>query len=131
MKIVVDMNLSPEWVSVLKSAGHEPIHWSQVGAFNAPDREIMEWARTNNYLVFTHDLDFGAILAATDANSPSVFQIRTQDVSPKTLSALVVSSLKQFEKRLNEGALVTVNKKQSKVRVLPLKMAKSGSVLDI
>ena len=38
MKIVVDMNLSP----------HEPMHWSQVGAANAPDREIMEWARTNN-----------------------------------------------------------------------------------
>ena len=81
----------------------------------------MEWARTNNHVVFTHDLDFGAILAATDANSPSVFQIRTQDVSPRTLSAVVLSSLKQFKERLNEGALVTVNEKQSRVRVLPLK----------
>lgn len=121
MKIVIDMNLSPQWMAILKSAGHEPIHWSQVGAINAPDREIMKWARTNNYVVFTHDLDFGTILAATGAKSPSVFQIRTQDVSPKTLSAVVLSSLKQFEERLNEGALVTVNEKQSRVRVLPLK----------
>lgn len=72
-------------------------------------------------VVFTHDLDFGAILAATDANSPSVFQIRSQDVSPKRLSALVLSSLKQFEERLNEGALVTVNEKQARVRLLPLR----------
>jgi predicted nuclease of predicted toxin-antitoxin system len=121
MKIVIDMNLSPQWVIVLKSAGHEAIHWSQVGAVNAPDREIMEWARTNNHVVFTHDLDFGAILAATNANSPSVFQIRTQDVSPKTLSAVVLSSLKQFKVRLDEGALVTVNEKQSRVRILPIK----------
>jgi predicted nuclease of predicted toxin-antitoxin system len=121
MKIVIDMNLSPQWVPILKSAGCEPIHWSQVGAANAPDREIMEWARTNHHVVFTHDLDFGAILAATDANSPSVLQIRTQDVSPKTLSAVVLSSLKQFEEQLNEGALVTVNEKQSRARLLPLK----------
>ncbi len=88
---------------------------------NAPDREIMEWARTNNHVVFTHDLDFGAILAATDANSPSVFQIRIQDVSPKALSTFVLSTLKQFEERLNEGALVTVNWKQARAHLLPLK----------
>jgi len=121
MKIVIDMNLSPQWVPILKSAGHEPIHWSQVGADNAPDREIMKWARNNNHVVFTHDLDFGALLAATNANSPSVIQVRTQDVSPKTLSAVVLSSLKQFEDRLIEGALVTVKQKQSRARVLPLR----------
>jgi len=121
MKIIIDMNLSPQWVSVLKSGGHEPIHWSQVGASNAPDREIMEWARTNNHVVFTHDLDFGAILAATDANSPSVFQIRTQDISPKILSGIVLSSLKQFKERLAKGALVSVNEKQARARLLPLK----------
>jgi predicted nuclease of predicted toxin-antitoxin system len=121
MKLVIDMNLSPQWVSVLKSAGHEPIHWSQVGAANATDREIMEWARTNNHVVFTHDLDFGAILASTDADSPSVFQVRAQDISPKTLAGLVLSSLKKFEERLNEGALVTVNEKQARAHILPIR----------
>jgi predicted nuclease of predicted toxin-antitoxin system len=29
------------------------------------DRTIMEWSLTNGYIVFTNDLDFGAILAAT------------------------------------------------------------------
>ncbi len=121
MKIVIDMNLSPQWVPLLKTAGHEPIHWSQIGLANASDREIMEWARNNEHIVFTHDLDFSAILAATDANFPSVFQIRTQDVSPKKLSSIVLSLLKQFEGKLAEGALVTVNEKQSRVRILPLR----------
>ncbi len=42
----------------------------------------MEWAKTNSHIVFTHDLDFGAILAATNAIAPSVIQVRTQDVMP-------------------------------------------------
>jgi len=121
MRIVIDMNLSPQWVPILKTAGHEPIHWSQIGVANASDREVMEWARNNEHVVFTHDLDFSAILAATDANFPSIFQSRTQDVSPKKLSSIVLSSLKQFEDKLAEGALVTVNENQSRVRILPLR----------
>jgi len=32
--------------------------------------------------VFTHDLDFGDILAATGAEAPSVIQVRTEDTTP-------------------------------------------------
>jgi predicted nuclease of predicted toxin-antitoxin system len=35
MKILIDMNLSPAWESVLKEAGHTAIHWSTIGAPNA------------------------------------------------------------------------------------------------
>lgn len=44
---------------------------------SATDEEIMRWARENGYVVFTHDLNFGVILAATRAQSPSVIQVRT------------------------------------------------------
>lgn len=82
MKILIDMNLSPAWVSVLEEAGHTASHWSTIGSLNAPDREVLLWAKANGYLLFTHDLDFGAILAATEAEGPSVIQIRAQDISP-------------------------------------------------
>ena len=62
MKILLDMNLPPIWASCLETGGHEAKHWSEIGANNAPDIEIMEWARTNGFVVFTHDLDFGALL---------------------------------------------------------------------
>jgi predicted nuclease of predicted toxin-antitoxin system len=71
MKLLVDMNLSPRWVGLLTDAGIEAAHWSSVGAPNAPDREIMEFAKTKGYVVLTHDLDFGAILAATHGTSPA------------------------------------------------------------
>jgi predicted nuclease of predicted toxin-antitoxin system len=34
-----------------------------IGTADAPDTEIMDYAHTHGYTVFTHDLDFGAILA--------------------------------------------------------------------
>lgn len=42
MKILIDMNLSPAWVDVLNQAGHEAIHWSNVGDPRAPDAQILE-----------------------------------------------------------------------------------------
>ncbi|MCB2261847.1 MAG: DUF5615 family PIN-like protein [Candidatus Thiosymbion ectosymbiont of Robbea hypermnestra] len=62
MKLLVDMNLSPRWVNLLTDAGIRAAHWSTLGAAEAPDTEIMAYARTNDYVVLTHDLDFGAIL---------------------------------------------------------------------
>ncbi len=50
MKIVLDMNLSPSWISYLGTHGHEVKHWSDIGNICAPDREIMEWARDNEYI---------------------------------------------------------------------------------
>jgi hypothetical protein len=30
-RILVDMNLSTEWISLLQAAGHQAVHWSDVG----------------------------------------------------------------------------------------------------
>jgi len=120
MKLLIDMNLSPKWVSVLKEAGFEAAHWSSIGRPDAPDYEILAYAKSNRYVVFTHDLDFGTILAATKADYPSVIQIRTQDVTPEYLRPLVVSALHQFEKHLKDGAIVAIDQKKLRARILPL-----------
>ena len=82
MKLVVDMNLSSEWVPVLQRAGHDVLHWSTVGDVRAKDAEIMAWANQAGRTVLTHDLDFGTVLALTRGTGPSVVQVRTQDVTP-------------------------------------------------
>jgi predicted nuclease of predicted toxin-antitoxin system len=65
MRFLVDMNLSPAWVPFLRDAGLEAVHWSEVGAANVSDRELMDWADAHDHIVLTNDLDFSAILAAT------------------------------------------------------------------
>lgn len=121
MKIVIDMNIPPTWVSVFEAAGYEAVHWSTVGDIKATDTTIMKWAVSNGYMVFTHDLDFGTLLAISEADTPSVIQVRTQDVFPDKLGKIVLAALKQFQPELETGALVTVNEAQAKARILPIK----------
>jgi predicted nuclease of predicted toxin-antitoxin system len=61
MKLLIDMNLSPDLAPVLSAVGIEAIHWSTIGDPRAPDRTIFAWGKENRFIVFTNDLDFGAI----------------------------------------------------------------------
>ncbi len=122
MKLLVDMNLSPDWTAVLEQAGWEAIHWSRVGDLRAKDPEIMAWAKQHGHVVFTHDLDFGSILALTQAEGPSVIQVRTQDVTPAAIGKLVISALRQFESELEKGALIVLDEARARARILPLKI---------
>lgn len=114
------MNLSPIWSEVFAENGFESVHWSSIGDPRAEDRTLMEWARTNGYVVFTHDLDFGAILTATQAASPSVIQVRTQDTLPASIGNLIIEALRQFESELEDGALLIVDENRDRVRLLPI-----------
>lgn len=96
MKILIDMNLSPDSTAVLEAESIEAAHWSSVGKPNAPDEEIMNYVRENGYAVFTHDLDFGTMLALTQATSPSVLQFRAQDILPKSIGRIVVTILRKY-----------------------------------
>jgi predicted nuclease of predicted toxin-antitoxin system len=114
------MNLSPEWVSFLARAGFESVHWSAVGDARASDAELMAWARAHDFVVFTHDLDFGALLAATRARGPSVLQARVKNTMPDALGPDVLRVLHMRRAALERGALVTIDKAHSRVRVLPI-----------
>src|ERR1035438_2572026 len=119
MKILVDMNLSPEWVHVFQKCGWTAVHWSAIGKKDAEDNVLMSWAEQNGHLVFTHDLDFGTLLALTHRRSPSVLQVRSQDVTAKFLEYHVVLALRQFESVLLKGAIVVVEEDNTRVRLLP------------
>lgn len=121
MKLLIDMNLSPHWVHLLNNAAIEAVHWSTLGAKNAPDSEIMNYAKIHGYVVLTHDLDFSAILAATHGEKPSVVQIRSDDVSPNIIGEQVVAALHQMAAQLNIGALLTIDTNRTRLRVLPLR----------
>lgn len=121
MKILLDMNLSPDWVGFLEAEGFEVRHWSTIGDARATDAQIMAWARENGFVVFTHDLDFGALLAAAGSAGPSVVQVRAQDVLPAAIGSDVVRVLRMRRDDLDQGAIVTVDRARSRVRILPIR----------
>ena len=120
MKLLVDMNLAPRWVPLLAEAGIEAAHWSTLGTANASDTEIMAFAKTKGHVVLTHDLDFGAILAATHGDKPSVVQIRAENTSPDVIGRKVINALRQMATELEEGALLTIDPNRTRLRILPL-----------
>jgi predicted nuclease of predicted toxin-antitoxin system len=115
------MSLTPAWVVALQKYGWECQHWAAVGDPLAPDATIVEWARVNDYIILTYDLDFGAILAATQASSPSVVQIRSQKPIPVHLEHVLVHALQQFETLLDTGALIVVDETRTRAVALPLR----------
>ena len=119
-KLLVDMNLSPEWVPVLEKQGWQAVHWSIVGDPRASDRDIMNWAVAHQYVVFTHDLDFGTMLALSHDTGPSVLQVRAENILPDYLEGSVITALTQHESDLSSGDLVVVDQSRSRVRVLPI-----------
>ena len=120
LSILVDMNLTPEWVPFFAANGRAATHWQTVGARDAPDDDLMAWARANGCIVFTHDLDFGTALALTHATGPGVIQSRGQRVLPEQVGRLILDALAAHEQSLADGALIVLELKKSRVRVLPL-----------
>lgn len=60
------------------------------------------------------------MLALTHATGPSIPQVRGQNVLPEGIGPEVIAALRQHEAALATGALVVVDPKKSRVRVLPL-----------
>jgi predicted nuclease of predicted toxin-antitoxin system len=120
MKLLIDMNLSPDWVKELEDSGWEAVHWQSIGEPDAKDSLILEWARNNGYTIFTHDLDFGTLLTYSQAQGPSVLQVRTQDVMPKVLKKRILQILHDYSDMIEKGALIVIDEHQSRIRLLPL-----------
>lgn len=120
MKILIDMNLSPRWAQALRDAGFEAEHWSRLGRANAADVELFSFAVQGAWTILTHDLDFGAMLAASQGAGPSVVQLRVDDLRPEAVAEFLIAGLRQAEMDLNGGALVTIGPAKGRLRILPL-----------
>ena len=131
MKLLIDMNLRPHWVEYLSAAGFEAVHWSRLGASMAPDTAILARARTDGYVILTRDLDFGLLLGLTGAGNPSVVQIRAQDAHPKSIGEVVVQALRQAERDLEKGALLTIEPKRARLRLLPFRRLPDSDEPDV
>src|SRR5688500_6211128 len=114
------MNLTPAWVGFFATHGIDSVHWSDVGDPKALDPELMSLAKEKRFVVFTHDLDFGNILAVTHARGPSVIQARVEDPVPATIGEAVVAAIIENAIHLERGALLTLDPDRLRVRILPI-----------
>jgi predicted nuclease of predicted toxin-antitoxin system len=81
----------------------------------------MEWARIQGQVVLTHDLlDFGSLLFLANTSAPSVIQIRAEHILPTFVGPAVLETLDVAARMLEAGALVTIDPRRRRIRLLPL-----------
>jgi predicted nuclease of predicted toxin-antitoxin system len=119
MKLLVDMNLSPAWIDFLVRSGFQAVHWSSIGRGDETDSELMRWAAEHGHVVLTADLDFGAILAATQRQQPSVIQIRSELPTPAATGEAILLAIRQTREDLDRGAILSIDTGRARLRVLP------------
>jgi len=120
MKILLDMNIPFKYAALLAKKGLEVMRWPDVGAPDAADLEIMAYARNNDFIVLTCDLDFSAILSITHELKPSVAQIRASVHHAEQAVDLIASALFRYADDLKKGAILSINLKKARLRLLPL-----------
>ena len=119
-ELLLDQGLPKSTATILRTAGWVVTHVSEVGMSRATEEEILKYTEHNQYTCMTLDSDFHAMLAVTDARSPSVIRLRIEGLNGEKLAGLLLKIWPKIEKHVNEGAMVTVTKRTVRVRRLPL-----------
>jgi len=120
VKFLADMGISPVTVRWLRSRGHDAVHLHERGWDRLSDPEILEKARNEGRVLLTHDLDFGQLLALSEAASPSVIVFRLADMRPESVNRHLDLVLQRAADELERGAIISVRENQIRVRSLPI-----------
>ena len=120
MKLLLDQGLPRSAAALLCEAGIDAIHVADIGFSAADDTDILQRAQEDERVVVTLDADFHALLALTEATSPSVIRIRIERLRAQALTNLLLTVVGECEEELEQGAVVTVEPSRIRVRRLPL-----------
>ena len=102
--------LKSPWASREAARGHEP---------------VAELGRPPDTTRFRSDLS--AILAATSGQSPSVVQVRTQDLVSEQSVGFVTQAINSFRAEIDRGALLSIAEGGTRVRMLPLRPSQTDA----
>ena len=100
--------------------GIESEHVGNLGMAAASDREIVDEGRKRGWVVVTLDADFHALLALSEASSPSVIRIRIEGMKGDQVARIINRVQEAASIDLEEGVAITVTERRIAIRRLPL-----------
>ncbi|MBI4903266.1 MAG: DUF5615 family PIN-like protein [Acidobacteria bacterium] len=121
MRILLDQGLPATASELLRRDGWDALHVREIQMRDASDDGILAYAARESLVVFTLDRDFPEILALTAAIRPSVVLIRQQRLHAAQVAALITSICREYEALLEQGCVVKVGTRGTRLRLLPLK----------
>jgi len=115
------MHISPLTVETLQKNGYDIIRVTDKLPATASDTEIVQLASEEPAVIITQDLDFSAIVAQSGLSRPSVISLRVANVRPNIITRILISVLPLIENDIREGAIVSVDEKEFRIKRLPVK----------
>lgn len=102
-------------------AGHDAVHVREYAMQAASDDVILARASAEDRVIVSADTDFGAILAAQEANRPSFILFRdTNLLVASDYAAMLLPALPVLEPELLSGCVAVFRNGRLRVRRLPL-----------
>lgn len=120
MRFLIDENMALSCAAVLIEMGYDASHVSEIGLTATKDADITLFARENQYIIVTFDLDFSRIVALSSRTFPSIITFRTGEVNTTIFAALMRENLQHLEEALLSGALVTIDLNGVRIQRLPV-----------
>jgi len=124
MRFLADMGISPRTVAFLREQGYEAVHLHEKGLDFLEDAAILAKAREEGFILLTHDLDFGELIAASGARLPSVIVFRLRNMRPENVNRYLQRIVEEHAEVLVRGAIISVTEGRIRIRVLPLRTNK-------
>jgi predicted nuclease of predicted toxin-antitoxin system len=121
IRLLADVHISPKTVADLQKQGYEIMRSSEFLPANAPDINILEFARTENWVVLTQDLDFSMLVALSKYSQPSLITLRLSSAKPDIVTQKLLEVLPQIEEALQEGCAITIQDESIRIRKLPVR----------
>jgi predicted nuclease of predicted toxin-antitoxin system len=119
-RLLLDQGLPRSTATLLRQAGWDVLHVSEIGMSRADDQDILAHARLQSRVCVTLDADFHTLIATRGAHSPSVIRVRREGLDAPALAALLQTIWTSIEQPIADGSLVTVTETSVRVRRLPI-----------
>lgn len=120
LKFIADIHISPLTVNELKKNGYDIIRVTDKLPATSSDAEIIQLAYREQAVIITQDLDFSALIAQSGLNWPSAISLRVANAKPDKITWILNAVLPQIKTELAEGAIISIDEKEYRIRKLPI-----------
>lgn len=120
-RFIADVHLSPKTIAALTDQGYDIIRCTDILPANAPNIEILEFARTEDRIVLTQDLDFSMLVAINNYDQPSLITLRLSSAKPDIVSDRLFEVLPMLEQELQTSVAITIDDDSVGIRKLPIR----------
>ena len=121
VEFLANMNISPLTVDKLRKLGWNIVRVSEIMDVKTKDIKLINYARKNNKVFITQDLDFSMLLAVSGYEKPSVINLRLENAKPDSITNRIIEVVSELEKELEEGIVVSVDEISFRYRNLPIR----------